>query len=819
MAYSNAAKAFADLRAANPNLPIPEFLSLDEVKEKRALLSDAIFKDWHELGRILELHEGTIRKRWMKKHIRQRHAVLQNAYPSIPSQHRPDFSALEQESLDQRIQGSRFRDVYLLPEINLEDLSKPKNLLLLLNSRGRNPPDVFIFNDLEKVELGRTGLAVVPPYVANSTMYFTGQRDAQTYGTIASWNEDYAWEDSMIDVAMQPGEGLVALEAQQKMMSFLLKCAKSITHDLPLDGEPIPEPPPLEDPQIDAELSSVAAYATGTSYRIPIQFDFHHLKRLAEARIEQAQDHLWSLREDPSYFRDVILEYSEHVFYRVPTIQGDKHPELDSPGFWEDILTQVVLCAYSDAFIWSEVRTELEELELVRARFKDDISSNRKLPKMYERDLCHFQWFLQRWMKTPMLDLRTGAFASPPLRKYFHRLNETGNNTIICPQCLPTRSKLIPLIERLLDDVQGQLMGRHNILDVIDRVIRSENNENANVTPWVLNHLADVSIFSEFLRQLDFHKPRIGFANDSPDVENRCIEQYYKVMEPLEDFASPFLSSPLGLADVGRPIPSRFAYVTHKKLTKVAVGELRKAEAELDAFWQKVDETIKQRCGKTPNETMKDCIGQREIERTPEWVEPLTGCNDSSASHYTAMEDKLALLELQNRTESTVGQDRSPTRPKEKVKTRRTAAGADGHPAGGPAVGAVETCPPPHSPILVPRRAYKTLMRVFHTPSPDRVPGEVSWMDFLHAMTSAGCTAKRLMGSAWMFTFSESDSKAISGSSLQESDGANEGRVVRSVIIHEPHPAPNIPIHQVRKHGRRLARRWGWNIDMFAVEA
>lgn len=75
-----------------------------------------------------------------------------------------------------------------------------------------------------------------------------------------------------------------------------------------LDCDPSPEPPSLETPLLDLELSSIAAYATGTSYRVPIQFDVQHLLRLAQAKLDQAQDHFWSLREDPSYFRDVVLD-------------------------------------------------------------------------------------------------------------------------------------------------------------------------------------------------------------------------------------------------------------------------------------------------------------------------------------------------------------------------------------------------------------------------------------------------------------------------------------------------------------------------------
>ena len=50
----------------------------------------------------------------------------------MPTLHRPDFQALQLESMKQRRKRSRFRDPYMLPHINLEDLAKPKNLLLLL---------------------------------------------------------------------------------------------------------------------------------------------------------------------------------------------------------------------------------------------------------------------------------------------------------------------------------------------------------------------------------------------------------------------------------------------------------------------------------------------------------------------------------------------------------------------------------------------------------------------------------------------------------------------------------------------------------------
>lgn len=43
--------------------------------------------------------------------------------PNIPQTHRPDFRALERESPKQMQSGTKFRDAFMWPYINLEDLT------------------------------------------------------------------------------------------------------------------------------------------------------------------------------------------------------------------------------------------------------------------------------------------------------------------------------------------------------------------------------------------------------------------------------------------------------------------------------------------------------------------------------------------------------------------------------------------------------------------------------------------------------------------------------------------------------------------------
>jgi hypothetical protein len=45
-----------------------------------------------------------------------------------------------------------FRDAFLLPGLNLEDLTGPKALLVLFQVRARNEPDVFAFSDSDACE-------------------------------------------------------------------------------------------------------------------------------------------------------------------------------------------------------------------------------------------------------------------------------------------------------------------------------------------------------------------------------------------------------------------------------------------------------------------------------------------------------------------------------------------------------------------------------------------------------------------------------------------------------------------------------------------
>lgn len=143
----------------------------------------------------------------------------------MPSAHRPDIQAFKSSNHN--------KELYLYPEINLEDLLKPRLLLLFLNSRGRNQPAGFARADIEACRFGQTAAIIVPEFLNEYVMMFTGRHKPETYGELIAWDDHpdaFDWLQSLR--GHHPGEGILVLQIQDRLYKFLVDCCKSILHDI-----------------------------------------------------------------------------------------------------------------------------------------------------------------------------------------------------------------------------------------------------------------------------------------------------------------------------------------------------------------------------------------------------------------------------------------------------------------------------------------------------------------------------------------------------------------------------------------------------------
>ncbi|KAM0417459.1 hypothetical protein ACHAPT_012521 [Fusarium lateritium] len=277
---------------------MPKRPSPAEVRQEAEGKSRQIFAAYETLSKIIERHEATIQKRWSKKTRRQRQQILLNAWPGMPAPHRPDFDALRKESREQRERGSRYRDHFMWPYINQEDLTQPKVMPLFLNSRGRHPPPTFASADMASVHLGLASRSLVAIYLNEHVMVLNGATTAEEYGKLVAWaDHPDAFEWMHTRKQFLPGEGVIILEVQARLMNFLVDFCHEIIHEIPeaeliSDAYPVQPEPPLKTDNDTSGFANLASMAAEAPYRLPMRLDLAKVESLLEAKKSAAEDHV-----------------------------------------------------------------------------------------------------------------------------------------------------------------------------------------------------------------------------------------------------------------------------------------------------------------------------------------------------------------------------------------------------------------------------------------------------------------------------------------------------------------------------------------------
>ena len=798
--YDDPQKLFQAMTAGNPKFPMPVFLSYDESKLKAAQYSEKIFDAQRTIVTILDRYEEKLIKRWLKKTTAQRQKILMTAYPRIPSTHRPDFWAIRKENEGQVRAGTQYRDHWLLPSINLEDLSKSKNLLLFLRSRARNPSGVFVNADANSVHLGHVTQALVPPYLSGYTMLLSGQNTPKTYGRMISWDEDDTAFDMMsTGVGLQPGEGLQVMETQQRKLQFLQKCVEIILQDLALNDSSVPtQPTPTFEPSADhgSEWPSLTQEVEEAPYKVPDVFNFARLRTFVEARRNEGEDHIWALREDPSYFQDVIAEESEHRQEKILTENGKTHPVLRQDTFWERVLSNVVMNAYTDLVAWDIVLKEIDSLIDIRGQSGENYPGS-ELHGNFMQALAHFEHLVEQLIKGAISKWKVGLMASPPLRQLYVREPQDPSNTRIrCKSRENSRKKddhLLWLLEVILQDDQLFLCGLENVCDELERETRSNRPSRDRISPYIANLISELSLLGELKRQ-------IGLATPGPKMTELLDEEekqaeFGRKTQLLSEVYGALSNVGKGLAGVGTPL-GKFNYPSDKRRTLATTQKMQLAEESLDAFWKYVDEHCKKTANKTVHQMLIDILIDRELQRTCDWQEPVDeSLQREEHQKVEPTTSQFAALVFGSQTEKTM--TFTPLmREKPKIKTRGIPQNSSSLTVENTELINLTNDKDSKRIFNVSKAGFKVFTTLFYTPTENQSPGEISWSQFLSAMASVGFSINKLNGSAWVFAPADDDWK-------------------QSIIFHEPHPSSRIPFQVARRFGRRLWRTYGWTSENF----
>ncbi|KAI5919459.1 hypothetical protein F4810DRAFT_505420 [Camillea tinctor] len=819
--WSNNADPFGFF--SSRGMPPPTMMQPAEVRREARERSTRILENYHLLKGILERHEVKIQKRWEKKTRPQRLKILLHCWPNMPATHRPDFASFQKHGENMGRMQTQERGAFMWPYINQEDLAKPKSLPLLINARGRNHPSDFAAADGDAMHLGKVTMAIVAGFLNLHVMILNGTTQDEEYGKVLAW-EDHEDAFDWMHTRRQflPGEGLLILEAQDRLLEFLVACCRLILHDITAEElvsniYPVIEyEPPRKVRLENGVTTSLAVMAEEAPYRHPSDLDLVRIESLLAARVAHAEDHIWSLREDPSYFSEWLFEMREHRQEMIKDTQGNLHPTL-KPGredlLWARIISSLVREAYSHLEIFSKLWNQATDLRVLKEQHAASISPEKDLPDEYLCALLKFRHYLEQAAKRNFSLLRMIVVASPPFRSFFVRevpVSIASSNIVITsrPGAKMDKSEvhLFWILQTLWEDDRNLFLCRLPLLvDELARLIDTNPKARLMVSPYVAAVIGELSILGECSRQIDTYFPWAnGFENALVDKEKSIKREYsetisveVKLYTALSDTQ---LRSITSLAD---PSDKKFEYPIGRKRNKDNIERLRRAEACLDGFWAKVDHLVYSTVGDLEGMALKRLLTQpRILHRTPEWTEPPKAKEampeTGSVLAVDAFERPLSTLYFGLTSHSARKEVLSGVAGKGKVKTRGTLThrAAEFTPTQG-APGENPSDPQPY--FKVDHRALKVFRVLFYNPTIHTTPGEVAWNDFLYAMASVGFSAQKLYGSVWHFQPSNLD-------------------VERSIQFHEPHPSGKIPFLFARRYGRRLNRSYGWLGSMFGTE-
>lgn len=384
------------------------------------------------------------------------------------------------------------------------------------------------------------------------------------------------------------GEGLIVLEIQEKILDFLVSAGKLILHDIhdfEFSNLPIQYQsglPSLLQPTIQAtgEKDPLPVIAAKAAYGTPTDFDFNVICKLARGRAEVARDSVWELRQDPGYYAEILKE--------LGSIMNSRFAALRHRADWELTMAIILSEFVYLAELWSIVYIDLRTALTLQQRYCHDLANTdaEDWPDSYVQSLIRLEITLTRASMAARALLKTALLRSPTLR---HLWKDVSNlkELKMPPFLVPTQKKshnLMPILLSLLTmDNSDLIYPLHQVTEGIERLLASDPNRNALITPYVWKMLTDIQVLEEMNRELVRYCPRLrppacklslkfNGVNRSSCNDNDTVELGKKIMA----FGRSLIDSKLGT--LLTPDGNNFYYPAEKQRSEHHTLSIQKAE-------------------------------------------------------------------------------------------------------------------------------------------------------------------------------------------------------------------------------------------------
>lgn len=454
-------------------------------------LREKAHNSWRRLSERIQSDEQTIIDLWKKKEGKGRRKLVAKHWPNMASEHRPDLRTFMERRPEDgllpdppvvavTLAGTslaagdppleadpavrRKRDAILFPYMTADYLvARWWSLAQMLHSRGREPVQYFALQDMppgrqDFLELFIQFRDVPHHYMiihkriqTNQDLNAEASAEESRYGHLVAMEEDpgMAFRALAERYIMPAGQGLVLLEIQEKLYTFLAEMAEAIFESRPKSTPgPVPEPDPelISGASAGTQLVWVAderdeAHYTGSSLQIhdpessQLRHRFHAL--LLKAKYNEALDHWRLLRSDPGYFMETVTQWKEHRVEMLLDTRG-RSCTLPDTTIWINAITDCVTTAFQKLVYWDETYRRVQWLKdgsLAPRSVRGEpagpaVGIEDSTDPWHLRARCFLYVHLSRWERLPLLLLRKLWTFSPRMRPYSRRVSSEPPETL-----------------------------------------------------------------------------------------------------------------------------------------------------------------------------------------------------------------------------------------------------------------------------------------------------------------------------------------------------------------------------------------------------
>lgn len=595
--------------------------------------------------------------------------------------------------------------------------------------------------------------------------------------------------------AYVPGEGLLVLEAQQRVLRFLLNCCEQILKISSLDDVELcyssnqPRSPYFRRSQHVGFESLLLVETAEAPYRLPLKTDFDFIESLLSSTLSKAIHHIWMLREDPTYLRNILEEIKDHqpaAWQEAADENNEGNPSLQTKG--EKIFTARGCKAMASEMYYrleffTEFHKQSQVLSQLHKQHAATLHHSKELPEEFKHAIVRFLFYGHRILSYLLSTLLYSVTNSRPWRRFFVLKPSDKSSGFDAFKVMKTprfeafeitripgvdmngvQKRAIALLHALGRCCSSTTLLRHlHPVEDFAKFLDSTPEAHHLITNRVADILGDVALVSYCIVQIFYFLPWSRefdmMLNDMDGAltNELCQRKDWSAFEGVDEKSLRIVakSADLNLSKFVQEKPSANSAVQAKRLSN--------GEKSLDAFWTTFDKVVFTKCGSLEGSPYRDVFSHsRVMRRTTDW--------DASTKRLVYLYKPLSTIYVDESAEDE-----------------------------GTHTAEADMTKPKPAPIGVDKRSLR-IFKVLLYSSSDNTKNHMKWNDFRHAMTSSGLFTevkfypflrlfKRTGGQGGYIQFPEYDA-------LRQS----------------------VPKLVQRVYGRRLAWEFGWEDTHFVLD-